>query len=142
MSSNLPMLWQVYMLNLGNFQIDTTVAHSGSASAEIWNSTSSLSGNPSYFITPIANITAGSQHTATVYVKGKDATGTTQICMAWFKADFSYLSQACAGSLSGTTSWTKFTLAATAPANVAWAEIFLTSADNGGVAWFDDVTFK
>jgi Cellulase (glycosyl hydrolase family 5) len=141
-SLNLPMLWQVYMPNLGNFQIDTTVAHSGSASAEIWNSKSSSSGNPSFFITPIANITAGSLHTATAYVKGKDATGTTQICMVWFAADFRYLNQSCAGSLTGTTSWTKFTLTAKAPANVAWAEIFLTSYDNGGVAWFDDVTFK
>lgn len=141
-SLNLPLLWQVYMPSLGHFQIDTTVAHNGNAAAEIWNSSSSTDGNPSFFIAPIANISAGTQHTASTYVMGKNASGTTQICLAWFGADFDYIGQSCNGSLSGSTSWEQISVTAKAPANVAWAEIFLTSYDNQGAAWFDDVGFK
>ena len=108
----------------------------------IWNSSSSSSGNPSFFTYPVAGVDPGTTRTASVYVKGSNATGTTQICLAWFGSDFGYLGNACDGSVSGTTSWSQISVSATAPAGVAFVEIFLTSADNMGTVWFDDVAFR
>ena len=141
-SPELPALWQIYEPSLGHFASDTTVAHTGTASVKIWNTSSSSGGNPSFFTYPVADVDAGATRTASVYVKGLDATGTTQICVAWFGSDFSYLGNACDGAVSGTTSWSQISVSATAPAGVAFVEIFLTSADNTGTVWFDDVSFK
>ena len=138
----LPALWQIYESGLGHFASDTTVAHTGNASVKIWDSSSSSSGNPSFFTYPIAGVDAGTTRTASVFVKGSNATGTTQICLAWFGSDFSYLGNDCDGSVSGTTAWSQISVSGTAPAGVAFVEIFLTSADNTGTVWFDDVAFK
>jgi hypothetical protein len=141
-SPNLPELWQIYKPTLGNFALDNTVAHSGSASVKIWNSSTSSSGQPSFSIYPIATITPGSSHTASVYAMGLNATGSTQICLSWFTSDFTYINNTCGGSLSGTTSWNQISVTGTAPANTAYVELFLSSADNKGTAWFDDVVFQ
>jgi hypothetical protein len=141
-SPNLPTLWQIYKPTLGNFALDTSVAHSGSASVKIWNSSTSSSGHPSFSIYPIANVTAGSSHTASVYVMGQNATGSTQICLSWFSSSFAYLGNACGGSLSGTTSWQQISVRSVAPTGAAYVELFLSSASNSGTAWFDDVTFQ
>lgn len=141
-SPSLPTLWQIYKPSLGNFAIDTTEAHSGNASVKIWDSSSSSGGNPSFYIYPIAAITPNSSHTASVYVMGQDATGTTEVCLSWFSSSFGYLGNNCGGSLSGTTSWQQISVTATAPSGVAYVELFLTSANNTGTAWFDDVSFQ
>jgi hypothetical protein len=141
-SPSLPTLWQVYEPNLGNFSVDTTTYHSGSASAKIWNSSSSPTGNPSFYIYPMAEIKPGSSHTATAWVMGQNATGTTQICLSWFSSSSVYLGNACSGSLSGTTQWQQISETSTAPAGAAYVLLFLTSANNAGTAWFDDVSFQ
>jgi hypothetical protein len=141
-SPSLPTLWQIYEPNLGNFSIDTATSHSGSASAKIWNSSSSPSGNPSFFIYPFATILPNSSHTATAWIMGQDATGATQVCLAWFDSASNYLGNECGGSLSGTTAWQQASVTSTAPAGAAYVLLFLTSANNSGTAWFDDVTFQ
>lgn len=141
-SPNLPTLWQIYRPDLGNFATDTSVAHSGSASVKIWNSSYSSSGQPSFFAYPIAGIMPGTSYTASVYVKGQNATGTTQICLSWFTSSFSYLGNACGGSLFGTTAWQKISTSGIAPTGVAYVELFLSSANNNGTAWFDDASFQ
>lgn len=140
-ASPLPFLWQIYRPSLGNFAIDTTQAHSGNASVKIWNSSYSSSGNASYYITPVAAIVAGQSYTASVYVMGQSATGTTNICLSWFDGSRTYLGHNCAGSLSGTTGWVQMSVTAAAPTRTAYTQIYLTSASNTGTAWFDDVAF-
>lgn len=141
-SPDLPTLWQIYEPSLGKFSIDTAVFHSGAVSAKIWNSSTSSSGNPSFSIYPIAAIAAGSQHTATVYVMGLNATGTTEICLSWFGPGGNYLGNTCGGSVSGTTTWKQISVTGIAPSGTAFVELFLTSASTTGTAWFDDVTFQ
>ncbi len=140
--ASMPFLWQVFMPNLGNFALDTAQAHSGNASVKIWNSTISSSGNASFYITPVAAIVSGKSYTASVYVRGLNATGTTDICLAWFDGARTYLGQNCGGSLSGTTGWAQVSVTGVAPAGTAYTDIFLSSAGNTGTAWFDDVTFQ
>lgn len=139
---DLPTLWQIYKPTLGNFALDHTIAHTGNASVKIWNSTTSSSGHPSFAIYPIATITPGNSYTASVYVRGLNATGTTQVCLSWFASNFSYISNTCGGSLAGTTGWNQIAVTSMAPAGSAYVELFLSSASNSGTAWFDDVTFQ
>lgn len=141
-SPNLPTLWQIYKPTLGNFALDNTVSHTGSASVKIWNSISSSAGQPSFSIYPVANITAGTSYTASVYVQLGAASGTTQICMSWFTSNFTYIDHSCSVSVSGTAPWQKLTAAGAAPAGTAYVELFLSSANNTGTAWFDDVSFQ
>jgi hypothetical protein len=136
-----PHLWSVYHPELGSFATDTTVARSGSASARISASSSSAQGNPSYWATPVEGIQPGTAYTASAYVRGLNASGTTQVCLSWFGGDNGYLGNRCGGSLAGTTSWRQISVAATAPAGAAYVALFLTSAGNAGTAWFDDVAF-
>ncbi|SNS42074.1 Cellulase (glycosyl hydrolase family 5) [Granulicella rosea] len=141
-SPSLPLLWTIYKPTLGNFASDTTHAHSGAASAKIWNSTTSSSGNPSFQIDPLTVIVPGTSYTASVYVMGLNATGTTEICLSWFNTSGTYTGGSCGGSLSGTTGWKQISVTATAPAGTIYTVIYLTSASNTGTAWFDDVTFQ
>jgi hypothetical protein len=141
-SPSLPTLWQINEPKLGHFAIDTNVAHTGHASVKIWDSSSSESGNPSFYITPIAAVVGKSKHTASAYVKGRDATGTTEICLSWFDSAFEYLGNQCGGSLEGTTGWNQISVTGVAPKKTAYVQLFLTSADNTGTAWFDDVSFR
>ena len=141
-SSALPTLWQINGANLGNFAIDTEVAHTGHASVKIWNSSSSATVNPSFYITPVIPVEHGLDYMASVYVKGKDATGTTDICLSWFDSSFGWLGQQCGGSLEKTTGWKQISVTETAPEKTAYVQLFLNSANNTGTAWFDDVSFQ
>jgi hypothetical protein len=144
---NQPELWAGDTPSQASYEDDTTVAHSGCCSAKIWNSGSST-GNPGFYITPVANITPGSSHTASVWVKGQDATGTTQICINWLPHGRAVQrpvvagTMSCGGSLSGTTSWKQIPVTSVAPDWTAAARIYLQSGHNTGAAWFDDVTFQ
>lgn len=145
---NQPELWVGDTPTQATYEDDITVSHSGCCSAKIANSGSSTQ-NPGLYITPVANIEPGSSHTASVWVKGRDATGTTQICIGWLRHGPAVYRPAvpdalsCAGSLSGTTSsWHQISVTSVAPAWTAAARIYLQSGHNTGVAWFDDVTFQ
>jgi hypothetical protein len=145
-SPSLPTLWQIDEPNPAHpshFAIDTKEAHTGHASAKIWDSSSGANGNPSFYITPIATIEGGSKYTASVYVKLLNATGTTQICLSWFDSGFGWLGNSCSGdALSGTMGWKQISVTDTAPEKTAYVQLFLSSYDNTGTAWFDDVSFR
>ncbi len=135
------------MPSQASYEVDTAVAHSGKCSAKIWNSGSST-GNPGFYLTPVANITPGSSYTAGVWVKGRDATGTTQSCINWLphgsavQRPVAAGTFACGGSLSGTTSWEHISVTSVAPTWAAAVRLYLQSGHNTGAAWFDDVTFQ
>jgi hypothetical protein len=144
---NQPELWAGDTPAQATYEDDTTVSHTGCCSAKISNSGASK-GNPGFYLSPVANIAPGSSHTASVWVKGQDATGTTQICINWLPHGRAVQravvagTMACGGSLSGTTSWKQISVTSVAPEGTAATRIFLQSGHNTGAAWFDDVTFK
>jgi hypothetical protein len=144
---NQPELWAGDTPAEASYEVDTTVAHSGRCSAKISNSGSSKR-NPGFYVTPVAKITPGTSYTASVWVKGQQATGTTQICLNWLPHGSAVQrpvivgESACGGSLAGTTEWKQISVTSVAPAWAASVRIYLQSGHNTGTAWFDDVVFQ
>lgn len=138
-----PALWRLFHGSEAQFACDTTVAHSGSASARISNSSGDSSGVPAFFLSPTGvHVVPGQKYSAGVWARGQNATGTTQIAIAWFDGSGNYLGTAASQALpTGTTSWTQLSATATAPAGAVFVQIHCKSAYNAGSAWFDDVTF-
>lgn len=141
----LPTLWRISQnTSLGftaNFAQDTTVAHSGKASARISQSTTSLHGTASFFLNPIQYVTPGQTYSVSVWAKGLNATGRNYLSIVWFDAAGRSLSEnASPGFLHGTYNWLQRTLIARAPALAAGMEIHLNSQGNTGTVWFDDVS--
>jgi hypothetical protein len=139
----LPAEWRIFHGQQAQFARDTTVAHSGHASARISHSTSDSTGGPSFFISPIASdIIPGHTYTATVWARGRNAAGETRLALAWFDTSDRYLGQIQSPVLAhGTTSWTHLVASGAAPPGAAYVQIHCKSLNNTGVAWFDDVTF-
>jgi hypothetical protein len=139
-----PALWLLFHHTQAQFACDTTVAHSGHASARISASGGDSSGVPAFYLSPpVAGLAPGRVYSATVWARGQNLTGTTQIALAWFDANNTYLGTTASVALpTGTTNWTLLTASGSAPPGSAYAQIHLKSAYNAGTAWFDDVTFQ
>jgi hypothetical protein len=142
----LPTLWRIAQnASLGftaNFAQDTTVAHSGKASARISHSTESKYGTASFFLNPIQYVIPGQTYSVSVWGKGLLATGRDYLSIAWFDAAGHLLSENASPCFSnGTYDWQQRTLVARAPAQAAGMEIHLNSQGNTGTVWFDDVSF-
>ncbi|TDX02142.1 carbohydrate binding domain-containing protein [Dinghuibacter silviterrae] len=143
----LPVLWRIYQnAALGftaTFARDSSVAHSGVASAAISHSTQSASGQASFYLNPIEPVSPGTTYTLSAWVKGAGATGSNGISMAWFDENGNYLSQDFSPDApSGTFGWTQLVATGVAPSGTAMCEIHLNSQGNTGTVWFDDVTFN
>jgi hypothetical protein len=142
----LPTLWRIYQnASLGftaTFVRDSSVAHSGTASAAISNSTQSNNGQASFYLNPITPIVPGKSYTLSAWVKGASITGSNSLSIAWFDQSGNYLSQSFSSdAATGTYTWKQLTDSGTAPANAAMCEIHLNSQANTGTIWFDDVSF-
>jgi hypothetical protein len=139
-----PAIWQLFHATQATFACDTSVAHSGGASARISNSSGDSTGVPAFFLSPtVARVAPGQVHTVSVWARGQNATGTTQVALAWFDANGNYLSVTDSPALqTGTTSWTLLTASGPAPAGAAYVQIHCESAYNSGTAWFDDVSYQ
>jgi hypothetical protein len=142
----LPTLWRISQnAALGitaNFAWDTTVAHSGRASASISASTTSKYGAASFFLNPIQYVIPGQTYSVSVWARGLRVTGRDYVSIAWFDATGKLLSQAASPSFPlGTYDWQQRILIATAPSQAAGMEIHLNSQGNTGTVWFDDVSF-
>jgi hypothetical protein len=139
-----PAIWQIFHSTQATFACDTSVAHSGSASARISNSSGDSTGVPAFFLSPTAaQVAAGQVHTVTVWARGQNATGTTQVALAWFDTNYNYLGTTASPALpTGTTNWTLLTASGPAPAGAAYVQIHCKSAYNTGTAWFDDVSYQ
>ncbi len=145
--SGLPVDWNLWQSSTdgytATFASDCTTAHTGNCSAEISNSVSNAKGTPGFYLEPVKYIVPGQSYTATVYAKGLNATGFTNITLAWFDANFNFLGNDSSSSLpTGTTGWTQLSVTATAPAAAANVEIHVVSGNNTGTVWFDDVIFN
>ena len=143
----LPALWRIAQnASLGytaNFARDTTVAHSGKASARISHSTASTHGTASFFLNPIQYVILGRTYTVSVWAKGLHSTGSDYLSIVWVDAAGHVLSEDDAPHFpTGTYDWQQRTLTASAPAQAAAMEIHLNSRGNSGTVWFDDVSFN
>lgn len=79
----LPAKWMLWHASEGHFALDRTVAHTGQASARISNSTGDSGGLPSFYISPVAeDIVPGHVYTVSVWARGLDATGRTNVSLA------------------------------------------------------------
>jgi len=137
-----PAQWSIDDATQGTFAWDTTVAHTGRASARIRGSTGQSNAVPAFYVTPSITIIPGAAYTATVWARGQNATGGTRIALSWWSGSNVWLGQAESAWLpSGTTRWTKLIVRTIAPASAAHVQIHLKSSYNSGTVWFDDVTF-
>jgi hypothetical protein len=135
--------WRAYLPDLGLAVKTRSAAHTGSWSISLTNTVKDDSNaSPSYRVAPITPVQAGQKWTGTVYAKGSNATGTSQIALSWFDANDKWLGGSSSPSLAnGTTGWTKLTVTGTAPTGAASLQVHLKSGDNTGTVWFDDVAF-
>lgn len=144
----LPVLWRIYQnASLGftaTFARDSTVSHSGVASASIRNSTESALGTASFYLNPIEPVIPGKKYTLSAWVKGTGVTDSNGLSIAWFDSTGNYLSQPFSSDAPlGTYGWTQLVLdSAVAPSSAAMCEIHLNSQSNTGTVWFDDVDFE
>jgi hypothetical protein len=141
----LPTLWRLSQnASLGftaNFARDTTVAHSGNASARISHSTASNHGTASFFLNPIQYVIPGRTYTVSVWAKGLHTTGSDYLSIVWFDATDNSFSQDDSPHFpNGTYDWQQRTLTARAPSQATAMEIHLNSRGNTGTVWFDDVS--
>lgn len=139
-----PADWLLFHPAQAQFACDSTVAHSGTASARISDSTGDPTGVPAFYTSPVdAHVAPGQVYTASVWARGANLGGRTDIALAWFDAHDAYLGSITSPLLpTGTTGWTQLTASGTAPAGAAYVQIHCQSAFNPGTAWFDDVTFQ
>ena len=140
----LPVLWQLFDASQETVAADSTVSHSGSTSVRISATTGSSQGFPGLFVTPPnAAIHPGSTYGATVWARGSQVTGVSELALAWFGANGAYLGEVDSKSLpTGSTGWVQLAASGKAPTGAETVEIFLKSAFNSGSVWFDDVTYS
>jgi hypothetical protein len=138
----LPANWTLWQPNQARFSRDASVAHSGSASARISNSTAGK-GDAAFYLTPVEAIRSGHEYEASAWARGSRATGTNRITLAWFDASGRFLRLNASPMLPGGNSdWTPLAVRGVAPQEAAFVQLHLASKNNRGSVWFDDVTFR
>lgn len=139
--SSLPTLWQTSNPGLATLSLDTTVFHSGSASAKIAASTGTSSTKTGFFITPVAPIVPGSKYIFSYWAKATgDPGGVSQGIAVYNDADDNFLDSASPAPIaSGTTDWTRYSVNMIAPLDASYVQLFLVTYANSGTVWFDDV---
>lgn len=145
-SSGMPLYWHMWSNPSAGFTADfaqdTSVAHSGTASARISNATGSAAGLPALYVTPVQPTHPGAQYRAHVYAKGSNITGAVALAFAWYDTNEQYIQLGVFSQLlaKGDTDWTLLNVSTQAPANASMLRIHLQSQHNeSGTAWFDDL---
>jgi hypothetical protein len=141
----LPTLWELDGSGKATFARDTTVSHSGGASARISQSTDAGDYiGPAFLAEPVTGAQPGEFHSLAVWVRGVNATGTTTLRIQWFNAGMSMIS-ALTGTVPATAlaggQWAQYAAWGTAPAGTAYTRLVLSSTNNSGSVWFDDVAW-
>lgn len=139
---SVPLGWGRTRPELGNFAIDSTIAHSGHSSARLTVTGGDNAGYPGIYTTPITVITPGHHYIAQVWARGDRVTGQTRIALWWLDVAGHLIGPTYSPILPlGSTAWTLMTAASTAPPGAAAVEVHLESGVNRGTVWFDDVSF-
>ena len=137
----LPMIWRRWLSPLARFSIDRTTFHSGSASARIDHAAGNhTTGCPAYFTPPVSAVVPGVGYTASAWVRGHAADGSSRVVLSWSDANGRYVSSSSSPALpAGDSRWTRLSVTASPPAGAAAVEINLQVCENPGTTWFDDV---
>ena len=138
-----PAIWRRWMAPQARFQVDRHSAHSGTASARIDHAGGNHhTGCPAYFTPPVAALVGGVTYTASAWVRGQGASGSSRVVLSWSDASGHYIASSNSPALpSGNTGWTHLSVSAQPPAGAAAVEINLQVCENPGTTWFDDVGF-
>jgi hypothetical protein len=143
-ASGYPAYWRLWGWGSATFARDTTVAHSGTASARL-NATTTVSGGtaPSFYTAPVDGAQPGRTYSLSSWVRGSAATGSTLVAIGFFNGQGGWLGQAVSPQMSaGDSGWTQLTASGVAPAGTVFRVLYLESANNSGSAWFDDISFS
>jgi hypothetical protein len=134
-----PALWR--RRGAASFADDASVFHSGAASASI----AAVAGARTFRATlssipPVPWVSAGETLTLSAWVRGENATGTTQVSLVYYDGARHQIGQGDSPPLApGTTDWTQLTLVTVVPPGASYVRIILSSDGNAGRVWFDDV---
>lgn len=165
--SGLPVLWRLRSKPCGtypapacgfqaDFAGDSSVSHSGGASARISSGIGNQYGMPGFFLSPPTPVVPGHTYTATAFARGQNVAGVARVNLSMYTRAGCYLGSSTSASLpAGDSSWTPLSASIALPAQgdaqvcggalPAYVEIHLESGAsapaNGGTVWFDDVTF-
>ena len=132
--------WRLNLADAADFAVDQAVTRPSTASARISGSGGSLGNPPSFYATPTQPVVPGVRWTASAFVRGHAATGSTRVALAWYNAAHQLLGQSTSRMLPpGDSDWTALTAIGTAPTSARSVLVVLESCDNQGTAWFDDV---
>ena len=88
-SAGLPLLWRLYQRPCASFKPpacgyqaefaqDTSVSHTGGASARIRNGVSNPAGTPAFYLSPPQPTLPGHIYTLTAYAKGQEVSGSAR----------------------------------------------------------------
>lgn len=140
----LPNGWYPWMGDLASLAFDPSVGLVAPGSLRISDSGWSPLGVPSVYTTPVTQPSApGQQFRLSAWVKGLEATGCTDVAIAWYKGSGDWIGNSTSSKLpAGTTEWTQLTATGIAPAGTVYLQIYLRSWSNRGTVWFDDVSFS
>ena len=140
----LPTIWRRWMAPQARFSIDRKLAHSGSAAARIDHAGGNHhSGCPAFFTPPVVAVVPGVTYTASAWVRGLGASGSSRVVLSWSDASGHYIASSNSPSLPpGSSGWTQLSVSAQPPAGAAAVEINLQVCENPGTTWFDDVSFS
>ena len=165
--AGLPLLWRVYARPCdafpppgcgyqAQFARDTSVAHTGNASARISAGVSNHAGTPAFYLSPPTPTLPGHTYTLSAFAQGKNVSGSTRVNISWYSESGCFMGASASATLpAGTSDWTQLSVTAALPSTSnpavcsgalpSYVELRLESggtAPGGGIAWFDDVRFK
>jgi hypothetical protein len=140
-SDGIPVGWAPVNAATATMSLSRTVSLLGHASVSIGGATGPGSFPAAWSTVPnLGLLTPGETFRASAWAKGLDATGTTQIALAWFNYANQYIGNSVSPALApGTTGWAHLVCSASAPDGAAYAELSLQSYGNAGTVWFAGV---
>jgi hypothetical protein len=137
--------WSVWQPDGGSSKVslDSTVSFLGKRSIKVENSNQVRAGALYYQGIPVV---PDKSYELTGYIKTANATGASNILIAWFdrttagKAGF--ISNTYSDTVLGTVDWKLVRATGKAPSKAILAKIYCQSYNNSGFAYFDGIIFK
>jgi len=139
-----PALWRVRTASNATFARDSSVAHSGAASARIDGAATGTHPDAAFVIAPVdPAVSNGDRSTATVFARASSACGEVRIALRWFSAEGRAVGGAQSQPLPcATRGWRRLRASGIAPSGAAYVQVYLRAASTVGHAWFDDVSYS
>jgi hypothetical protein len=134
--SGIPALWHPWFVS-GTMGVAAGRGLSGGNALAFAHTVHQSGGASSFYAIPMQPVIYGQTWTASVMARGRNATGTTLIQLAWYDRNGHWLGSANSRNLTlGTTSWAPLRVTSQVPDHAAAVRIFLQSSTNSGSAYF------